>query len=1188
MKRPSRVGILFFLSVCLFFFAQSGLLGAASSSESQSKEISSPASQGDEVDLQKWGNLNAQFLELFQAEDYEGALDVGGQILKLSMDVFGPSHANTALALIMIASIYEELNLFKEAEPFYLLALDIHEEIWGATHVELLPDLRALGLLYLQQKQLEKAESFYARALSLHENAVGPKDLELTRDLENLALVHRQEGNNEQAESLYQRAIAIYDGTQQSDSLPMFLDLQQLSFIYVEQERVTDAIAVLERALPLGEAIFSAEDPTLVQERRRLAKLLLMQKRYGEASGHFERILELDTASLGSTHPQVALDLVDLAHMQEQQLAISSAEELLRRALAIQEEALDPQDPTMSETLMALGTILLRLDQPEEADLLFQRSLRLVEDVVGERSELLSELIMRLAMTFEEYQQFDQAEKYALRALDLQKTPLGPHALEVAENLMFLSGLYLEQGVFSKAEEYYQEVLEIYTGGDSTIQDSLLKGGLVPLVLALEQHQHHPQAARVIQDLQEKGDSLIREDHPLLPNYYSDLALLSLMQQQLDVAEEFFNRSLALRESRGLAHHPDVVPTLGGLALLKRMQKAYGQAEPYLLRSLQIGQDTYGSNHPQTTLALEELGFNYALQGRYAEALPFIEHRLRNFSQILPNILWLRSESEKFQIMQKEQQFYLSTLSLIWQHLADNPQARKLGMESILTRKGLVLSSQTNWQEIFSAHVPPNLQIHWEQLLKARADLAKLWLTSPKVYSLENYQAETRRLQKTIRELGALLGAQTDRPLDFLPLEGVSLEKVARALPAHTALIEFVKSPQYDWGSDRWGGKERYLAWILKADASVDLVDLGEGNEVEQGVNEFLKAVRQPPNSEANVHQFAMATRLYSMIWKPLVTTLKHVDHIIVSPDGILNLLPFAALQSSGGRFVIEDYSLVTVNSGRDLLRTIHSLQASTALFLAANPDYSWVEPSMQGASVEGNKESLREHLVFSPLPSTIQEASVVPSLVSNSEAIFVKTGPDATEATVLSAPSSRIFHLATHGFFLDDVITQTTSFTGEGNPPLFPPGIMDYEDPLFRSGLAFAGANHASRNASSQDGLLTAFEVAQMNLHETDLVVLSACDTGYGETRRGEGVYGLRRAFSLAGARNLVMSLWPVWDKQATKQMKSFYTSYGQGMLPAQALRTAQLERIAWMRKYMGEAPPSLWAPFLVQTSRF
>ena len=107
------------------------------------------------------------------------------------------------------------------------------------------------------------------------------------------------------------------------------------------------------------------------------------------------------------------------------------------------------------------------------------------------------------------------------------------------------------------------------------------------------------------------------------------------------------------------------------------------------------------------------------------------------------------------------------------------------------------------------------------------------------------------------------------------------------------------------------------------------------------------------------------------------------------------------------------------------------------------------------------------------------------------------------------------------------------------------------------------------------------------MDLHATDLVVLSACDTGTGEVRTGEGVYGLRRAFALAGARNLVMSLWPVWDKQATKQMRTFYTKYGEGVAPAHALREAQLERIAWLRKYAGGvAPPSLWAPFMVQVS--
>ena len=167
--------------------------------------------------------------------------------------------------------------------------------------------------------------------------------------------------------------------------------------------------------------------------------------------------------------------------------------------------------------------------------------------------------------------------------------------------------------------------------------------------------------------------------------------------------------------------------------------------------------------------------------------------------------------------------------------------------------------------------------------------------------------------------------------------------------------------------------------------------------------------------------------------------------------------------------------------------------------------------------------------------------------------------------------------HLATHGFFLPDQLVDSAA--GEFG--------VQADSQMVRSGLAFAGANHASKTLGSNDGLLTAVEVSSMDLHGTDLVILSACESGVGEVQSGEGVFGLRRAFALAGARHLMMSLWPVGDEITALQMNRFYKSYGQGEPPALALVMAQRESIKSLRGQTGFADPSLWAPFILQTSR-
>lgn len=325
-----------------------------------------------------------------------------------------------------------------------------------------------------------------------------------------------------------------------------------------------------------------------------------------------------------------------------------------------------------------------------------------------------------------------------------------------------------------------------------------------------------------------------------------------------------------------------------------------------------------------------------------------------------------------------------------------------------------------------------------------------------------------------------------------------------------------------------------------------------------------------------------------------------------MSPDGELNKVPFAALRTPDGYYLVEKLTLSYVASGRDLLRGKTSVASSVDLLLVANPAFDDSEVLHTAALSEEAVRATDYGERFTPLPGTAEEARVIPQLVEGTKKIL--EGSQAIESAVRATKSPRILHLATHGFFLQDERLflpnlvphfaligdgqergvggvkklPTVSFSGRSASALM--------SPMVRSGLALAGANHARTIKTGDDGLLTALEVTNMNLYGTDLVVLSACQTAVGEVKVGEGVYGLRRAFVLAGARNLVMSLWPVNDQVTLTQMEKFYRAYVRGEFAPEALRQAQLQTIASLREQtktaFGEplAPVKLWAPFIVQ----
>jgi CHAT domain-containing protein len=189
-----------------------------------------------------------------------------------------------------------------------------------------------------------------------------------------------------------------------------------------------------------------------------------------------------------------------------------------------------------------------------------------------------------------------------------------------------------------------------------------------------------------------------------------------------------------------------------------------------------------------------------------------------------------------------------------------------------------------------------------------------------------------------------------------------------------------------------------------------------------------------------------------------------------------------------------------------------------------------------------------------------------------------VLTGRQAAKDILKQVDAPGILHIATHGFFLQEATEDATSLPGTAATKDAPKkeDAASLQNPLLRSGLALAGAN--VNKTAADNGILTALEASDLNLWGTKLVTLSACDTGVGEVKNGEGVYGLRRAFILAGTESLVMSLWPVSDYVTRQLMTQYYTGLKSGLGRGEALRRAQLA----MLNRKDRRHPFYWASFI------
>jgi CHAT domain-containing protein len=638
------------------------------------------------------------------------------------------------------------------------------------------------------------------------------------------------------------------------------------------------------------------------------------------------------------------------------------------------------------------------------------------------------------------------------------------------------------------------------------------------------------------------------------------------------------------------------------MAILYQLVGDWKQAVSLLQQSLTIRERALGNEHPDTTRSLEFLARCFANQGNLSKSLFFFDETIsRQRHHILGQLLTPAGERSEQPI---EPLFAeLDALYSLGSAATNNfPKAVRVAAqqsslskafleEVATTQSALETDANTSTHELRQQYTDVQAQL-------ARLPDAKLDVTQRDTMR-HDLQIELGQLEAKLAERVGLV-AQTIRERNF------TLADVARDIPTEAALVDFIQYQRYDFASKPNEWKEsRYAAYLtfpLARDATnivVERVDLGEAAPINEAVELVCK--RMSAGQFAAKDLSPALQQLSDLVYAPLAPYLTNVSHLIVCPDGQLSRLPFEMLPV-GNKFLVEEKTISYVTSGREIVRIASpkpSIHSSKSLVMG-NPDFNLDLNVAQASQPAGSAGILaRSHgdakqdasqlagkmpallssaatrslsrsyrgMTFTPLPGSGVEATNVAKLLG-SDAVL-RLGPEAREAELKAVASPRVLHLATHGFFLSD---QEFKHTNSGRADLLagldaqqrvPTTKNDWENPLVRCGIALAGANHAMQitNAIAEDGLLTGLEASLLNLQGTELVILSACDSGTGEVKIGEGVMSLRRAFRIAGAESVLASHWSVSDKATSRLMTEFMRRWRAGEPRAQAWREAQLE---------------------------
>jgi tetratricopeptide (TPR) repeat protein/CHAT domain-containing protein len=1154
--------------------------------------------------------------------DYARAEPMFREAVAINKKALGADHPEYARCLQQLADRYRDMKDYARAEPMYREALAITKNAVGAEQPEYAASLNGLARLHFDMGDYAGAEPMYREALAIEKKALGVDHPDYAQVLDNLALLYRKINAPARAEPMCREALALRKKALGADHPKYAASLRRLADLYGSMGQYLRAEPMLREAVAINKKALGADHPAYAASLGHLAGLYMALGDYARAEAILREVLAITNKRVGADHPEHAASLRHLAGLYGEMGQYPRAEAMLREALAINKKALGADHPEYAKSLTPLAGLYETIGDYARAEPMYREALAINKKALGVDHPEYAGSLSRLAILYETMGDYAHAEPMLREALAITKKALGENHPQYAHVLISVANLYHEIGDYARAEPLCREGLAILKKGLDMdrapyaaslfnvarlwceMGDYARAEPLYREALAIDEKilgVDHPEYAlgligladlyRAVRDYA-RAEALYREALATtkkalgvahLHNATSLFLLAALYYDMGDYAraEPMLREALAITKKALGADHPRYAVALALLAELYRATGDYARAEPMFREALAIEKKAVGENHAQNAELLRNLASLYLAQGDSARAEPLIIELLKHTSTLTRGTSAFLGERQRLRIYELQRHtldMYLST---------SRSGVRKPAelYRHVLDWKGAAAAQPAENRLVRDQ---PELAPSVEQLAKVRTQLANLALRAAPSGQGQAWRQKLDELREVKEGLEADLARRSAGYRGQKQAEQLGPDEAAAALSARVALVDFFVYGHFNPGL-RGGGRRqkepRLLAFVVRRGRPLALVPLGPAQTIDESYLSWRRALDAP---RGGALQEASA-ELRRLVWEPLRPYLGDARTVLIAPDGSLSYFPFAALPGERpGSYLIEDLAIGYVASGRSAIDAMTGPLGSSGRGLLAVGDVDFqAEPGRPGPAARPplGLSVVAQRDGFRPLPGTGPEARRACELFRTAfvgQPAELLTRAEPTEAAVkrrLDGGRWRVVHLGTHGFFESPARVAALRAEARREDPLAlalkadKPGEGDPDFaliPLLRSGVALAGGGRdpgagpvdvSAEALTQEDGILTAEEVQALDLRGTELVVLSACETGLGMGELGQGVLGLQRAFQAAGARAVVASLWKVEDAATTVLMEQFYTNLWVKKLPKlEALRQAQL----------------------------
>jgi CHAT domain-containing protein len=787
--------------------------------------------------------------------------------------------------------------------------------------------------------------------------------------------------------------------------------------------------------------------------------------------------------------------------------------------------------------------------------------------------------------------QYDEAENYLKFSLETSEKMLGKSSAAYAANLNNWAKLSQLLGKFNEAEQQFEEAHNILVKlfGEKSMQNAIVTNNKAMLYMAMGRNDQavalmqsavaaseaapkkafqgkksfdsrkfqsnlaliyqisgrYAEAETTFLAIKKVFEARKQTNNPEYAGMLNQLAILYIQMGKNDQVEALIKKAADVYKKKFTEDNASFAKTQHDLGVFYRMQGRYADAEIVNLKALKIRAAILGTDHPDYVKSVESIGLTYWKNGKLAEAYPYLKEGLDKSLRFINSYFKPMSEAEKTKYWETLQPRFQRYYNFAIDYNASNPAVLNDVFEAQIATKALLLNSTNKVKKTILTSGNQALIKNYLAWIGKKEALSHYYSLSKD--ELKEQKIDLPALEKEANDIERSLSSQSHEFSEGYVTQPVTLTKLSELLKEEEALVEVARVRGFD---KDFTDQSRYMALVVtKGSKAPKMILLDNGQQLETRYAKFYRnaAINKLPDDHS-----------YNQYWSKLDPLLAGKKMVYLSPDGVYNQLNVNTMRKPDGDYVLARYDVVNIGNAKDLVRLKQTAKVSNKkdAFLVGFPDYGGTAVALPGTKVE--LDAINKILKASGYTSEMRQEK------------------EASEKNMKGIKAPALMHIATHGYFLAD------AEIGKGNT-LGVEAENAKSNPLLRAGLILANPTGQKQDTtridfgSTDNGVLTAYEAMNLDLDGTDLIVLSACETGLGDVRAGEGVYGLQRAFLVAGANALIMSLWKVDDAATQQLMTNFYTNWTKSGNKFKAFKLAQQQL---MTKYK---EPYYWGAFVM-----